>query len=56
MTPGAAMPKELEAKLKAEARRKFPGDQERQDRYVYGTLQKLKDKRSGRKAPAGHHL
>lgn len=32
------MPKELEAKLRAEAERKFPGDQERQDRYVYGAL------------------
>jgi hypothetical protein len=50
------MPEALERKLKAEARQKFPGDQARQDRYVYGTLQKLKDKRTGRKAPAGHHL
>jgi len=32
------MPKELEKKLKRQARKKFPGDKERQDRYVYGTL------------------
>jgi hypothetical protein len=36
------MPAELERRLKAEAAKKFPKDQERQDRYVYGTLQKLK--------------
>lgn len=34
------MPKELEEKLKREARKKFPGDKERQDAYVYGTLRK----------------
>lgn len=49
------MPVTLERKLQAEARRKFPGDQERQDRYVYGTMQKLKDRRSHR-GGAGHHL
>lgn len=38
------MPVELERRLKAEAVKKFPKDQERQDRYVYGTLQKLKKK------------
>jgi hypothetical protein len=32
------MPALLENKLKAEAKKKFPGDQERQDKYVYGTL------------------
>jgi len=32
------MPKALEEKLKRQARKKFPGDKERQDRYVYGTL------------------
>lgn len=36
------MPAALERRLRAEATRKFPGDQERQDRYVYGTLQNLK--------------
>ena len=36
------MPKALEDKLKAEARKKFPHDKERQDRYVYGTLARLK--------------
>lgn len=34
------MPKALEEKLLAEARRKFPGDKRRQMRYVYGTLRK----------------
>jgi len=32
------MPKALERKLKATARKKFPGNKERQDRYVYGTM------------------
>lgn len=32
------MPKWLEDKLKKEAIEKFPGDKERQDSYVYGTL------------------
>ena len=36
------MPKELEEKLKREALEKFPGDKERQDAYVYGTLNKFK--------------
>ncbi len=34
------MPEQLERKLKAKAATKFPGDQKRQDRYVYGTLRK----------------
>jgi len=34
------MPKELEKKLKAQARKKFPKDKERQDKYVYGALRK----------------
>jgi len=34
------MPKKMERKLKAEARKKFPGNKERQDKYVYGTLRK----------------
>lgn len=40
------MPKALEAKLKAEAERKFPGDETRQNAYVYGTLRKLKKERA----------
>lgn len=35
------MPKRLERKLNRRARRMFPGDKERQDRYVYGTMNKL---------------
>lgn len=35
------MPKEIEDKLKREAEKKFPDDKERQDRYVYGTLQRI---------------
>lgn len=34
------MPEELERKLWQKARRKFPGDKERQRAYVYGTLRK----------------
>jgi hypothetical protein len=34
------MPVELERKLREEAERKFPGDKERQQRYIYGTLRK----------------
>ena len=34
------MPKKMERELKAEAKKKFPGDKERQDKYVYGTLRK----------------
>lgn len=32
------MPKQAERRLRREAQRKFPGDREQQDRYVYGTL------------------
>ena len=38
------MPKKLHDKLKREAREKFPGHKERQDEYVYGTLDKIKKK------------
>jgi len=34
------MPAKLERKLKAEAKKKFPKDEERQDAYVEGTLRK----------------
>ncbi len=34
------MPKAMEKKLKAEARKKFPKDKKRQDAYVYGTMRK----------------
>ena len=34
------MPRALEKKLKSEARKKFPSNKERQDKYVYGTLRK----------------
>ena len=36
----AVMPKELEKKLKQEAKKKFPVDKKKQDRYVYGALRK----------------
>ena len=35
------MPEELERKLKERAKRKFPGDKERQDAYTYGTLRNI---------------
>jgi len=34
------VPKKLERELKAKARKKFPGNKKRQERYVYGTLRK----------------
>ena len=34
------MPAKLERKLKSEAKKKFPGNEERQDKYVYGTMRK----------------
>lgn len=34
------MPIEMERHLRQEAASKFPGDEARQDRYVYGTLRK----------------
>jgi hypothetical protein len=34
------MPKALERKLQAEARKKFPRDKERQKRYVFGALRR----------------
>ena len=38
------MPEALERKLKVEAKKKFPKDKERQDRYVYSVLNKIKKK------------
>lgn len=35
------MPSELENKLREQAEKKFPGDKERQDRYVYGALRRM---------------
>lgn len=35
------MPEEIERQLRAEAEQKFPGDKERQDAYVFGTLRKM---------------
>lgn len=35
------MPLELERKLREEAEKKFPGDKQRQNAYIYGTLRKL---------------
>jgi len=34
------MPVKMEKELKKEAKKKFPGDKEKQDKYVYGTLRK----------------
>lgn len=45
------MPEELERRLRAEARARWPGDEARQDRYVYGTLRKTGWHPSGQ-APA----
>jgi len=35
------MPKKAEEALRREARKKFPGDKERQDKYVYGALRNM---------------
>jgi hypothetical protein len=37
------MPKAIEDKLKREAEKKFPEDMERQNAYVYGTMQKIEE-------------
>ena len=34
------MPEKLEKELKAKARKKFPKDKERQDKYVYSVLRR----------------
>jgi hypothetical protein len=34
------MPKEIEERLRREAKEKFPGDKKRQNAYIYGTLRK----------------
>jgi len=43
------MPKAVEEKLRKEAERKFPGDKERQNAYIYGTLRKTAWKPKGEK-------
>lgn len=35
------MPKAVEEKLRKEAERKFPGDKQKQNAYIYGTLRKM---------------
>ncbi len=35
------MPKKAERELRKQARKKFPGNKERQDKYVYGALRKM---------------
>lgn len=35
------MPTQVEAKLRKEAQDKFPGDKDRQNAYIFGTLRKL---------------
>jgi len=35
------MPTKVEAELRAEAEKKFPGNKTRQDAYIYGTMRKL---------------
>lgn len=43
------MPKEIEDKLKREAQKKYPNDKEAQNRYIYGTLNKIEQDKSYRK-------
>lgn len=40
--PSEEKVKKLKGKLIAEAKDKFPDDKDRQDRYVWGTIQRLK--------------
>ncbi len=35
------VPTKVEKKLREEAEKKFPGDKERQNAYIFGTLRKL---------------
>jgi len=35
------MPTKIEAELRAEAEKKFPGNKARQDAYIYGTMRRL---------------
>lgn len=35
------VPTKVEAKLREEAEKKFPGNKQRQDAYIYGTMRKL---------------
>lgn len=47
------MPKKMEKELKREAKKKFPGNKERQDAYVYGTMRKTGWKPSHQKGKRG---
>ena len=52
------MPKELERKLKAQAKKKFPKDKKRQDAYRYGVMRSTgwkpsrEERRSRKGSPA----
>lgn len=35
------MPRAVEERLRREAERKFPGNKERQNAYIFGTLRKM---------------
>mgnify|MGYP000102635357 FL=1 len=43
------MPKALKRDLKRRARKKFPGDKDTQNAYVYGTLNKIESKKRVKK-------
>lgn len=40
------MPKMMHDKLMKEAKKKFPGNKERQESYVYGTMHKIEKSKS----------
>lgn len=52
------MPRKLEKKLKDEARKKFPGDEEAQRSYVFGTMRNMgflkKKKKEHKRDPDEH--
>jgi hypothetical protein len=41
------MPEKMERELKKTAKKKFPGDKDRQNAYIYGTMRKTGWKPSG---------
>jgi hypothetical protein len=47
------MPKEMERRLKAKAKKKFHGNKEKQDAYVYGTMRKTGWTPSTQRHPKG---
>lgn len=43
------MPEKIKRHLKESAKKKFPGNKEHQDKYVYGALHKLENPKKGKR-------